>query len=109
MNSWTKANRDSRPNHSPARKAVWWACRCTRDHLDNSDEPYRQAHTAAEAWVRKPSEDIRRQAEKEAEAGHYNTPASWTAAAAFWSGGSIAPAGAIVMSANQGMPAESEV
>ncbi len=110
----------------PAREAVWWACLCTRDHLNSSDEPYRQAHTAAEAWVRKPSEDTRRQAEKEAEASDYNTPASWAAAAAFWSGGSVAPvsepvmeppahlyahavAGAIVMSANQGMPAESEV
>lgn len=75
----------------PAHEAVWWACRCTRDHLDSSDEPYRQAHTAAEAWVRKPSEDTQRQAGKEAEAGHYNTPASWAAAAAFWSGDNVAP------------------
>ncbi len=110
----------------PAREAVWWACLCNREHLGSSDEAYRQAHSAAEAWVRKPFEENRRQAEKEAEAGHYNTSASWAAAAAFWSGGSIAPvsepvmepqaylyahavAGGIIMSANQNMPAESEV
>ena len=110
----------------PAREAVWWACLCTRDHLADSNEAYQQAHTAAEAWVRKSTEDNRRSAEQGAEEGHYKTPASWTAAAAFWSGGSIAPVGepvmeppaylyahavtgAIVMSAGLGMPAEKDV
>ena len=110
----------------PAREAVWWACLCARYHLDNSDEQYQQALTAAETWVRKPTEENRRSAEKEAEAGNYDSPASWAAAAAFWSGGSIAPvdepamepsahlyahavAGAIVMSAGLGMPAEKDV
>ena len=110
----------------PAREATWWACLCTREHRDNSDDAYRHAHTAAEAWVRKPTEDKRRKAEEAAEAGHYNTPASWAAAAAFWSGGSVAPAGepamdppaylyahavsgAIVMAAGQDMPAEADV
>ena len=110
----------------PAREAVWWACLCVRDHLADSDEAYQQAHTAAEAWVRKPTEDNRRNAEQGAEEGHYKTPASWAAAAAFWSGGSVAsvgepvmepPAylyahavtGAIVMSAGLGMPAEKDM
>lgn len=110
----------------PAREAVWWACLCTRYHLADSDAQYQQTHAAAEAWVRKPTEENRREAETCAETSHYSTPASWVAAAAFWSNGSIAPASepvmeppsylyahavasAIIMSTGHGMPAEKEV
>ena len=46
----------------------------------------------AEAWVLEPSEANRRAAMAAAEASEFKTPASWAAVAAFWSGGSMAPA-----------------
>ena len=73
----------------PPREAVWWACVCCRYFLEGSDVKYQLALNAAEAWVYDPSEQNRRIAEKYAEEGDYATPASWAAAAAFWSGGSI--------------------
>ncbi len=73
----------------PVREAVWWACVCSRYFLEGSDVKYQLALNAAEAWVYEPNEQNRRIAEKYAEEGDYATPASWAAAAAFWSGGSI--------------------
>ena len=110
----------------PVREEVWWACLCIRDHFESSDEAYQHALNAAESWVDDPSETHRREAEKHAEAGEYNTPASWVAGAVFWSGGSIAPinepimapphhlyahaiSGAIIMSAGLDSPDESEL
>lgn len=90
----------------PIRDAVWWACMCAREHLDNCGEQYRQALTAAEAWVREPTEENRRKAEKAAEAGNYATPASWAAAAAFWSGDNIAPAAEAAMEPPAGLHAQ---
>ncbi len=46
---------------------------------------------AAERWTEEPTEDHRRSAESTAEATGYETAAGWSAAGAFWSGGSIAP------------------
>ncbi len=110
----------------PISEAVWWACVCVRSHLDGSDEQYQRALSYAEIWVREPTEENRRAAEKCAEKGNYGTSASWAAAAAFWSGDNIAPVdepamapliflhakgveAAIVMSANVGMPATEDV
>ena len=77
----------------PVREAVWWACVCTRYFVEDSDVKYQLALSAAEAWVYQPTEQNRRVAEKYAEEGDYATPASWAAAAAFWSGGSITAEG----------------
>jgi len=77
----------------PVREAVWWACVCSRYFLEGSDVKFQLALNAAEAWVYKPTEQNRRVAEKYAEEGDYATPASWAAAAAFWSGGSITAEG----------------
>lgn len=78
----------------PRRESVWWGCRCFRtagsEPLAAEDEA---ALKAAETWVVEPTEDHRRAAESSAEALKFGTPASWLAAAAFWSGGSIAPPG----------------
>lgn len=110
----------------PVRESVWWACVCVRYHIESSDVKCKLALKAAEAWVYDPSEQNRRVAEKHAEEGGYATAASWAAAAAFWSGGSIiavgepavepapylyahAVAGAIVMAAGLGAPDEAEV
>ncbi|NOZ54350.1 MAG: Twin-arginine translocation pathway signal [Gammaproteobacteria bacterium] len=110
----------------PAREAVWWSSVCARYHYDASTSIDQAALVAAETWVRHPEESNRRLAEKHAEAGDYATPASWAAAAAFWSGGSIsaaadpvmepppylyahAVAGAIIMAAGFKTPAEKVV
>lgn len=110
----------------PVREAVWWACVCSRYYLEGSDVKYQLAQNAAEAWVYDPSEQNRRVAEKYAEEGDYATPASWAAAAAFWSGGSIteekepamepppflyahAVTGSVVMAAGWKEPDEDEV
>jgi hypothetical protein len=110
----------------PARKAIWWTSLCTRDHLNDSDQSYQQAYNAAQNWLNNPTEENRRTAEIRAEESEYNNAASWSAAAAFWSGGSIAPVGepvmepaeylyahaitsAIIMSSGVGHPAEKDV
>jgi hypothetical protein len=46
----------------------------------------------AEQWVREPDETHRRAAFEFANAGGYRTIGAWLAAAAGWSGGSLAPA-----------------
>lgn len=76
----------------PQREAVWWACTCARLELR---EPVPQAELdaveAAETWVRRPTDDNRREAMERAQATSFDVPAAWAAVAAFWSGGSLAP------------------
>ncbi len=76
----------------PPREAVWWACLCARDQLrEPVPEALLAAVAAAEAWVRKPAEELRRAAMTCAQATDMKSPAAWAAMAAFWSGGSLAP------------------
>ena len=78
----------------PKREAVWWACRCLRA-IEGSGFPLhdKRAVGAAEQWTVEPSEDHRRTAGTAADATKHETAAGWAAAAAFWSGGSIAAPG----------------
>jgi hypothetical protein len=77
----------------PRREAVWWACRCVRSALREPVPPLVMcAVLAAEAWVRQPTEQHRREAMACAQATDFRSPASWAAVAAFWSGGSLGPA-----------------
>lgn len=77
----------------PAREVVWWACACSRHTASSGENPALEtkAREAAEAWVRRQSEEHRRAAMKEAEAAGYGSAEAWAAVAAFWSGGSMAP------------------
>ena len=76
----------------PKREAVWWSATCTRDlKLDDMQPELAGAVQAAETWVYKPTDENRRSAEKAANAIKASHPARWTAMAAFWSGGSLAP------------------
>lgn len=76
----------------PNREATWWACLCARDILEkDAPQAIPIALEAAERWVYKPSEENRRLAMTAAEATAFDHPASWSAVAAFWSGGSLAP------------------
>jgi hypothetical protein len=78
----------------PKREGVWWACMCASVTTPNDlPEPDRLAQECAERWVRRQSEDSRREAMAHAEAGGCSSAEAWTAIAAFWSGDSIAPAG----------------
>jgi hypothetical protein len=74
----------------PKRYAVAWACQCARDlPLPLEDKA---GAALAEQWVRDPDEPQRRAAFEFANAGGYRTIGTWLAAAAGWSGGSLAPA-----------------
>jgi len=78
----------------PKREAVWWACMCARTtapEAASADHPDSRALAAAEAWVYKPTEENRRDTDVAAQAARFESPESWAAIAAFWSGGSIAP------------------
>jgi pSer/pThr/pTyr-binding forkhead associated (FHA) protein len=76
----------------PKPEAVWWACQCLKTTLgDKLPLADKRAMAAAEQWVLEPSEAHRRGAEAAAEGTKYETAPGWSAAAAFWSGGSIAP------------------
>lgn len=77
----------------PAREAVWWACACSRhtaaSGADQATE--QQVRAATEAWVRKPTDEHRRSAMKEAETAGFGSAEAWAAVGAFWSGDSMAP------------------
>jgi len=78
----------------PKRDAVWWGCLCVwkicRPELAG---PQGAAMRAAVQWVLETNEENRRAAEKAAEAAGSATAAGCLALAAFWSVGSMAPAG----------------
>lgn len=74
----------------PKRESVWWSCTCTRATVsDKTTKDNLEALKSAEQWVYNPTEENRRLAEMLAAKTEFVTPASWTAMAAFWSGGSI--------------------
>lgn len=76
----------------PKREAVWWACLSARSVMGEQPEPsFLQALETAEAWVYKPTEPHRRQANVAAQQAAFEHAAAWAAMAAFWSEGSIAP------------------
>ena len=77
----------------PAREAVWWACACSHHTAASDGKPAIQAQlrAAAETWVRKPSDENRRAAMKQAEAAGFSSAEAWAAVGAFWSGDSMAP------------------
>lgn len=78
----------------PRRETVWWACMCAR-HTRPADLPEADeaSLTAAEEWVRKQTDEIRRVAFAHAEKAGFGSPEAWAAVAAFWSGDSMAPLG----------------
>jgi len=73
-------------------QAVWWGCLCL-DRLLGDDIPTKQknAKEAARNWAVESNEDNRRRAEAATEIAEFTGPGGILAAAAFWSGGSLAP------------------
>ena len=86
-------------NALPKREAVWWACVCARSVIGHTQSRNSiAALEAAERWVRDTTEENRRVAFTAAEAAELSTPAGCAAMAAFWSGGSLSPPDAPVVS-----------
>jgi hypothetical protein len=77
----------------PAREGVWWACACSRHTAPSGTNPAAETtvRDAAEEWVRRPTDEHRRAAMKQAETTGFGSPEAWAAVAAFWSGDSMAP------------------
>jgi len=72
--------------------AVGWSVRCVRDALKSPSPPVAQALDAAARWKADPSEANRRAAHAASQSVPSDSPAGFTCLAAFFSGGSIAPA-----------------
>jgi len=78
----------------PKREAVWWACMAVRKAVAPlPGSPASEALVAAETWVRRPTEENRRAAHQTAERVGLDSPSTWAAMAAFWSGDNMAPIG----------------
>ncbi len=76
----------------PKREAVWWCCMCARSVPPPQQNPTDiEALNAAEAWVRRPSEEARRACMAIAQKTQFNTPEVWAAMGAFWNSGSMGP------------------
>jgi hypothetical protein len=77
----------------PAREAVWWACACSRHTAASGSDQTAEndVRAAAEAWVRKPTDEHRRSAMQRAESTGFGSAEAWAAVGAFWSGDSMAP------------------
>lgn len=76
----------------PKREAVWWTCAGVGDLCAQTmSAKDTAALVAAKAWVVEPTEEHRQTAMAAAEATHYETAGGWAAAAAAWTGGSLAP------------------
>ncbi len=76
----------------PKREAVWWACLVAAEATP--PEPSSKAAAAleaAQAWVIDPTDEKRRAAFPAAQAAGMGTPVGCAAAAAYFSGGSLAP------------------
>lgn len=111
----------------PKREAVWWACMCARHTAPaNLPEADREALEAAEVWVRRQTDEVRRGAMDKAQHAGFQSPESWAAVGAFWSGDSMSPpdqpkvpppphaagaavAGAMALAAVRGDPARQQV
>lgn len=83
----------------PRWEAVAWAARSVRDLGQPAGRPDVAALNAALLWVQDPTEGRRRAAYDAAEAAEPDSPARLAALAAFYSGGSIAPADAELLPA----------
>jgi hypothetical protein len=73
----------------PRREAVWWACQCLRQIEDSLSPVEDDLIGTAEAWVKDPDEPTRQAASEAAGSAPRQSPATWVAFGAAWSGGSI--------------------
>lgn len=76
----------------PMRESIWWACIAVSKRTDVLKPLEKQTLEASLAWVKSPTEPLRRQIEIQIEKLPNESAAKWLGMAVFWSGaGSIAP------------------
>jgi len=75
----------------PRRVAVAWGCRAVRRMVDRFEPSADRAIRFAEAWVEDPDESHRSKALAIGNANDHNSPTTWLALAAAFSGGSVVP------------------
>lgn len=75
----------------PKRCAVWWLTQSIRASESFKSDSDARMLELAENWVRKPTDEARRQAMQLAEALEMASPAAWAGVSAFWSHGSMGP------------------
>jgi len=81
------------PYALPKRWAVGWGCLCVRHSLGTEDAAkISETQVAAEKWVYDPVEENRRAAKGAADKEGLESPSALLALAAFFTGGSVAPA-----------------
>jgi hypothetical protein len=91
----------------PIREAVWWGCLCVwKSCRPHPPEKEAAALEAVVHWVIEPAEEHRRLAETAGQKAGADTPAGGLALAAFWSEGSMAPAGSPEVAAPQSLTAQ---
>ncbi|NOQ36415.1 MAG: hypothetical protein GQ569_11060 [Methylococcaceae bacterium] len=91
-------------NALPKREAVWWACVCAKQTLnDKSPASDVKAVELAEAWVYKPVQEVCEPNYAAAEATEFKTPAGWAAISAFWSGENISPSKEAIVPPPEGL------
>jgi pSer/pThr/pTyr-binding forkhead associated (FHA) protein len=75
----------------PKPESVLWGCRCVESDMKSQGQPAQQsAFKAAAQWGNQPTEENRKEALRWAEAVNYDGMGGSLAAAAAWSGGSLA-------------------
>ncbi len=79
----------------PKREAVWWAWMCARRTTgESAPAKIKVSLSATEKWIAQPTDENRRAAMEAAEAADFGTAAGCAGLGAFFSGDSLAPAGA---------------
>jgi hypothetical protein len=74
----------------PKREAIWWACQCIRLANGATLAPPASGLIAeAEAWVAKPTDELRRKTFEMAEGANFDPPAGFLGMAVFFSSGSL--------------------
>ena len=79
----------------PQREAVWWAYLCVSSTAEAGSIQLaakdQEALQLAEEWVREPDDDKGRLAFEVSQGLEFQTPASWVAVGAHWSGSTLGP------------------
>lgn len=86
----------------PNREAIWWSyLTVNQADIDKNDIKAHSTLRLIDDWVKVPTEEKRRLAQKSVEALTLFSPIAWVAQAVFMSGGSIAPIGAFEVTPNE--------
>jgi hypothetical protein len=90
----------------PKQYAIAWGCECweAAHQGRDVDQVDRSAFSAAQRWLKEPTEEHRKAALELADRLGYKTSGAWLAAAAGWTGGSMVPGGKVEVPPAAGLP-----